>query len=199
MAADVPVSSSSSPTRAFSASFSVRSRSVSVARLTRWSSRSASNGFSMKSAAPLRTAATAVSRLPWPEKTSTGRLGIAPLDLVEQIKPVQLGALQPDIEQDQRRAQIRQRGERPHRCWQRSAWYSLHPRVRRTPVRECPARHPLLKCPAPSGLNPPFGSAAGVRLRFDQIVRGALRMWADNVKVTIAPPPGRSAKLITPP
>jgi hypothetical protein len=46
-----------------------------VARATISSSRSASNGFSMKSAAPRRIAATAVSRLPCPEMTSTGSDG----------------------------------------------------------------------------------------------------------------------------
>ena len=55
--------------------FSRRSRSVSVARSTNSSSRSASNGFSMKSIAPRPTAETAVSILPCPEKMMTGRSG----------------------------------------------------------------------------------------------------------------------------
>src|SRR5687767_6451352 len=50
-------------------------RSVSVALATRWTRCPASNGFSMKSAAPWRMAATAVSRLPWPEIISTGSDG----------------------------------------------------------------------------------------------------------------------------
>ena len=60
----ITVKPKSDTKRARSVWFSRRSRSVSVARATRWSSRSASNGFSMKSAAPLRIAATAVSILP---------------------------------------------------------------------------------------------------------------------------------------
>ena len=72
IAPELPVRSVSRPAVRRSEATSRRSRSVSVARATINSRRSASNGFSMKSAAPRRIAATAVSRLPWPEITSTG-------------------------------------------------------------------------------------------------------------------------------
>ena len=75
IAADDPVSSSECPTRAFSAAFSARRRSVSVAFETKCKSLLASNGFSIKSAAPWPMAATAVSILPCPEKTITGICG----------------------------------------------------------------------------------------------------------------------------
>ena len=73
--AELPVNSSPCPWFSRSRVFSRRSRSVSVARSTRCSSRSASNGFSMKSTAPRLTALTAVSMFPWPEKMMTGRSG----------------------------------------------------------------------------------------------------------------------------
>ena len=75
IAVELPVRSTSRPAEARSDATSRLSRSVSVARATMSSNRSASNGFSMKSAAPRRIAATAVSRLPWPEMTSTGSVG----------------------------------------------------------------------------------------------------------------------------
>src|SRR3546814_8230985 len=52
MAGELPVSSSSAPTLLLSVSFSLRSRSVSVARATTSTSWLASNGFSRKSDAP---------------------------------------------------------------------------------------------------------------------------------------------------
>jgi len=72
IAPEVPVRSVSRPSVARRLATSRRNLSVSVARSTISRRRSASNGFSMKSAAPRRIAATAVSRLPWPEITSTG-------------------------------------------------------------------------------------------------------------------------------
>ena len=72
IATEVPVSSSAWPNNAFSEAFSCRSLSVSVALATKWSSFSASKGFSRKSTAPDAIAATAVSILPCPENTMTG-------------------------------------------------------------------------------------------------------------------------------
>ncbi len=57
-------------------------------------------------------AETAVSMLPWPEIMTTGRSGLLDLDLVEQRQPVEPAALQPDVEEDQRRPAVRDFGER---------------------------------------------------------------------------------------
>src|SRR5690606_24894330 len=50
-------------------------------------SRSALNGFSMKSYAPRRIAETAVSMLPWPEIITTGRLGCMVLISSSRARP----------------------------------------------------------------------------------------------------------------
>ena len=75
IALELPVNSSAVTKPSRSRAFSRRSRSVSVARATSSSRRSASNGFSMKSIAPRPMAETAVSILPWPEKMITGSSG----------------------------------------------------------------------------------------------------------------------------
>ena len=80
----------------------------------------ASNGFSMKSTAPWRIAATAVSRLPWPGDHQHRQRRVAALDLLEQLEPVELRALEPDVEQDQRRPPVGQRRPAPRCCWRRS-------------------------------------------------------------------------------
>ena len=46
---------------------------------------------------------------------------IAPLDLLEQLQPVELRALQPDVEQDQRRPPVAERLRAPRRCRRRCA------------------------------------------------------------------------------
>src|SRR5690606_22878784 len=79
MAADMPIRSNVSPLRFFRSESSRRSLEVSSARSAMRISRSALNGFSMKSYAPRRMAETAVSMVPWPEIITTGRPGCSVL------------------------------------------------------------------------------------------------------------------------
>jgi hypothetical protein len=111
-ATEVPISSTGSPALRFSSETSRFSLEFSSARSAIRISRSALNGFSMKSKAPRLMAETAVSMLPWPDIITTGQYRGAGLDLVQQRQTVELAALHPDIEEDQPRGAVGNRCQR---------------------------------------------------------------------------------------
>ena len=57
-------------------------------------------------------AVTAVSMLPWPEIITTGTLACCCLSDFQQLQPVELRALHPDVEQHQMRPPRLDRGDR---------------------------------------------------------------------------------------
>ena len=95
-----------------SVAFSRRSRSVSVARATRWSEMPGLERLFDevdRALADRRDRGVEIA-VAGDHQHRQGR--IAPLDLLEQLQPVELRALQPDVEQDQRRPPLGQRRQR---------------------------------------------------------------------------------------